>query len=250
MMPHNHYEARMAARQALGDIDIDEFEARMAARQALNRSPTSSEASTFLRDPEGAAAAARAEMAEAADLEADLSSDVEASDDDEAIDVAQFHSAFDQSAAMIDTAVGKAQVHADDLDRTLNDADGSVMGMDGDRSLLERRSRPAPPRAGASIPPDEPDSFPSDANDLLQRLMRKQELSELGAAGSAARRKITDHLRPQGRAVLGGLKSRPELNGTEVTILSCNEDRRRWGVAFNDGSHISVKPECLLPVPD
>ena len=80
--------------------------------------------------------------------------------------------------------------------------------------------------------------------------MRKQELSELGAAGSAARRKITDHLRPQGRAVLGGLKSRPELNGTEVTILSCNEDRRRWGVAFNDGSHISVKPECLLPVPD
>ena len=55
-------------------------------------------------------------------------------------------------------------------------------------------------------------------------------------------------LKTGGRAVVHDLIRRPELNGSEVTLLQFFDKRGRWGVHCVDGSEFAVRSACLTPL--
>jgi hypothetical protein len=45
-----------------------------------------------------------------------------------------------------------------------------------------------------------------------------------------------------------GLVSRPELNGRKCQVLSFKEVSGRYDVGLDDGTRLSLKPECVKPL--
>ena len=55
---------------------------------------------------------------------------------------------------------------------------------------------------------------------------------------------------PAGSAVnLGGLKGRPELNGTRGTVVAFHADKGRYAIRLPSAEKILLRPENLQPAP-
>ena len=51
------------------------------------------------------------------------------------------------------------------------------------------------------------------------------------------------------RVRVHGLISRPEWNGREGTVLHFDAAKARYGMRLNDGKEVSLKAECITPLP-
>jgi tetratricopeptide (TPR) repeat protein len=54
-----------------------------------------------------------------------------------------------------------------------------------------------------------------------------------------------DEIRVGARVIIQGLVSRPQLNGRNARVLHFNEASGRYEVGLDDGSKLSLKPECV-----
>jgi hypothetical protein len=54
-------------------------------------------------------------------------------------------------------------------------------------------------------------------------------------------------LKPGAKVIIDGLKSKPELNGSEATAVSFDADTGRWNVKTGSGSVLALKAANLSP---
>jgi len=92
--------------------------------------------------------------------------------------------------------------------------------------------------AAAAVARD--DTAPCEPTDAGPAARRQPETKTVAAAGAAA-----EGLRPGLRVLVRGLRSRPELNGCEGSVVEFDPELSRWRTLLDDGTGLSLKPESL-----
>ena len=80
------------------------------------------------------------------------------------------------------------------------------------------------------------------------RLARLRDLREMVAADLADADAHAPTLRAGSRVRLGGLESKPEMNGVEGVAVEVDDESGRWTVELADGRRVALRPANLVIV--